>query len=200
MSRPSPRPRSVAWFKDDPLGMEFAEIGLSADRLRAGGTAIGTLPAPYRLEYELETASEFVTTRLRVVSRGDGWRRTLELTRTEAGFWDIEADQEGDAGLRPPGGDAARLVDARDCDLGLSPLTNLMPILRHGLSDGGGTVELTAAWVAVPALTVAPDGQRYTHLSERLIRYEALDGSFAADITVDQDGIVVDYPGLARRV
>jgi uncharacterized protein len=47
---------------------------------------------------------------------------------------------------------------------------------------------------------VAPDGQRYTHLSERLIRYEALDGSFAADIAVDQDGIVVDYPGIARRV
>jgi uncharacterized protein len=190
----------VAWFKDDPLGMEFAEIDLSDDRLGAGGTAIGTLPVPYRLDYVLETGSGFVTSRLVVTSRGDGWRRTLELTRTEDGIWDIEADQEGDAGLPPPGGDAARLVDARDCDLGLSPLTNLMPILRHGLSDGGGPVELTAAWVAVPALAVAPDGQRYTHLSERLIRYEALDGSFAADITVDADGIVVAYPGIARRV
>ena len=31
-------------------------------------------------------------------------------------------------------------------------------------------------------------------------RYEAVDGSFAADITVDADGLVVDYPSLFVRV
>jgi len=33
-----------------------------------------------------------------------------------------------------------------------------------------------------------------------VLRYEAIDGTFAANITVDRDGLVVDYPGIARRL
>jgi uncharacterized protein len=62
----------------------------------------------------------------------------------------------------------------------------------------------TMAWVAVPALTVTPDGQRYRHLrsgaDHHRIRYEAIDGSFAANITVDSDAVVLDYPAIARRL
>lgn len=96
------------------------------------------------------------------------------------------------------------LVDALDCDLGLSPVTNMMPILRHSLLHRGGPIEFTMAWVEVPALTVHADGQRYGHLSSgpgrHVVRYEATDGSFAADITIDADAVVIDYPGIARRL
>jgi uncharacterized protein len=80
----------------------------------------------------------------------------------------------------------------------------MMPILRHGLLHGGGPVELTMAWVAVPALAMHPDGQRYRHLrsaaDHHVIRFEAIDGSFTADITVDGDAVVMDYPAIARRL
>jgi hypothetical protein len=33
-----------------------------------------------------------------------------------------------------------------------------------------------------------------------VIRYEASDGTFVSDITLDSDGIVFDYPGIARRL
>jgi hypothetical protein len=111
---------------------------------------------------------------------------------------------EGDVDLPPAGGDAARFANALDCDLELSPVTNMMPILRHGLLSSGGPIELTMAWVAVPALAVQPDPQRYRHLrsaaDHHVIRYEASEGSFAADITVDADAVVADYPGIARRL
>jgi uncharacterized protein len=98
----------------------------------------------------------------------------------------------------------AHLTGALDCDLGLSPVTNMMPVLRHGLLGGGGPIEFTVAWVAVPALAVRGDGQRYRHLrsadDHHVIRYEATDGSFAADITVDAEAVVIDYPGIARRL
>ena len=72
------------------------------------------------------------------------------------------------------------------------------------LLSGGAQVELTAAWVSVPDLGVRPDGQRYTRLrsgpDHHLLRYEATDGSFSAEITVDSAGIVIDYPGIARRL
>jgi uncharacterized protein len=34
----------------------------------------------------------------------------------------------------------------------------------------------------------------------RLFRYQALDRSFAADLSVDEDGLVIDYPTLFERV
>lgn len=201
---PKERRTAVAWVKDDPFGVEFADIELATDRLTAEGVAIGTRPIPYRLDYKVETAAGFVTSRLRVTSRGQGWRRTLDLRRSEAGVWNLAARGEGDLHLPPGGGDPLSLADALDCDLGLSPVTNVMPILRHGLLSGGGPVELITAWVSVPDLRVQPDGQRYSYLREgsdhRVIRYEATDGSFVADITVAEDGIVIDYPGIARRL
>jgi hypothetical protein len=196
--------RAVAWIKDDPSSVEFAEIAIAEEHLTASGVAVGTAPLPYGLDYELETRAGFVTARLRITSRGEGWRRELDLRRAEDGVWSIAVDEQGDVDLPPAGGDAARFADALDCDLGLSPVTNMMPILRHGLLSGGGPIELTMAWVAVPALAVQPDRQRYAHVrsaaDHHVVRYEAVDGSFAADITVDADAVVVDYPGIARRL
>jgi hypothetical protein len=36
--------------------------------------------------------------------------------------------------------------------------------------------------------------------SRRKLVREDRDGTFAADITLDSDGIVIDYPGIARRL
>jgi hypothetical protein len=196
--------RAAAWVKDDPFGVEFVEIGIGEEHLTARGVAVGTAPLPYRLDYELETGTGFVTTRLRVTSRGEGWRRELDLRRDEDGVWSVGADEDGNVDLPSAGGNTARFTDALDCDLGLSPVTNMMPILRHGLLDGGGPIEFTMAWVAVPALAVQADGQRYRHLKSaadhHVVRFEAIDSSFAADITVDADAVVLDYPGIARRL
>jgi hypothetical protein len=200
----SVRDRAIAWVKDDPLGVEFAEIRLAPELLTAKGVAIGTSPLHYRLDYRLETTAGFVTSRLLVTSSGQGWRRTLDLRRGEAGVWVVLAEGDGDVELPAGGGDPTGFAGALDCDLGLSPVTNLMPVLRHDLLAGGGSVELITAWVAVPELSVRPDGQRYSFLrsgrDHNVLRYEATDGTFAADITVDREGFVLDYPGIARRL
>jgi len=195
---------AAAWAKDDPPGAEFAEIVLEPGRLAARGVAIGTEPVPYRLEYALRTRDDFVTERLEVTASGGGWRRALDLRRGADGAWSAEVDAEGELALPGPGGDVAALDGALDCDLALSPVTNMLPLRRHGLMRGGGPVELTMAWVSVPDLSVIPDGQRYRFLAvqgERsVVRYEAVDGTFDADITLDRDGLVVDFPGIARRL
>jgi hypothetical protein len=80
-----------------------------------------------------------------------------------------------------------------------------MPVMRHNLLSPEllateGQVELTMAWVSVPGLTVEADGQRYTSAGQNRVRYDALDGDFSAIITMDDDGLVADYPGVARRI
>jgi hypothetical protein len=196
--------RAVAWVKQVPFGVEFAQVELGADRLTAAGVAIGSRPAPYRLDYTLETDAGFVTSRLWVASRGQGWRRTLDLRRSSRGAWEAETVTEGDAPQAARASGPVSLVGALDCDLGLSPLTNTMPVLRHGLLAGGGPVELLMAWVSVPDLGVHQSGQRYTFLSRdgqrSVVRYEATDGPFTADISFDRRGLVLDYPGIGHRL
>jgi uncharacterized protein len=239
------RQRTIAWQKEDPAGAEYAEVTLGNDVMFAGGVAIGGEPSAYRLDYSLETGPGFVTTRLQVTARGQGWRRTLDLRRdASAGAWTAATTAAGDApeGLAPPGaepagpagppappglpgatsaegagtaglagppappaGRIAWLDGALDCDLGLSPLTNSMPALRHRLLEEDGSVDLLMAWVSVPDLGVHASRQRYTALRDRsgggrLIRFESLDSGFTAELAFDADGLVVDYPGIGRQL
>jgi uncharacterized protein len=179
--------RRVAWAKEDPFGAEFAEARIESDRMRANGIAIGVDPSPYRLDYELETEGEFVTSRLLVTATEEGAERRLDLRRSPDGEW------TADRGLPD-------LADVLDCDLGLSPLTNTMPVLRHRLLEGGEPVELSMAWVSVPDLGVHRSRQRYVPVADGIVRFESLDGSFSAEIVFDSDGLVRDYPGIARRL
>jgi hypothetical protein len=117
----------------------------------------------------------------------------------------VEAGGRGDALLPAPGGDGATLVDALDCDIAFSPLTNTMPVLRHGFLAGGDPIDFVMAWIAVPELTVVRSRQRYRHLrsgdDRHVVRYaDADEPFFTADLILDADGFVVDYPGLARRI
>ncbi|MBA9006858.1 putative glycolipid-binding domain-containing protein [Thermomonospora cellulosilytica] len=199
--------RSVVWVK--PEGAELAEVRLGrlgAGTLTASGWAIGGDPLPYRLEYELSTGDRYVTARLLVRAEGvdpDGgpWRRSLELVNGPGEVWSVRAKAEGHAALPPPGGDAAGLTGALDCDLGLSPLTNTMPVLRSGLLDGGGPAEFLMAWVSVPDLAVRPSRQTYAFVrrdgEHSVVRFS--EPGFVNDIVFDRDGLVVDYPAIARR-
>jgi hypothetical protein len=77
-----------------------------------------------------------------------------------------------------------------------------MPILRHGLHHEPGDHQLLMAFIRIPALEVTPNRQRYTFL-RRLdagaqVRYAS--GSFRSDLTIDEDGFVLDYPQLGRRL
>ena len=185
--------------------MEYSEARLSTNTLSANGVALGTDPVVYRLDYTLETGPGFVTSKLVVTARGNAWKRTLDLSRSNSGQWTMSAEGEGEPTLPAPGGDVAQLAGALDCDLGLSPLTNTMPVLRHGLLGTAGSAAFLMAWVSVPDLGVHPSAQRYTSIpgssdDRSIVRYESLDSAFSADLTFDADGIVVDYPGLARRL
>ncbi|MDT0379505.1 putative glycolipid-binding domain-containing protein [Streptomyces sp. DSM 42041] len=174
----------------DATGWETAWVETSGSALRAHGRAFGLRPDPYWLTYELETGPEWVTRTMRVTVEAEHAVRRLELTRDEDGVW--SADGEPLSGLG----------EALDCDLGLCPLTNTMPVLRHRLHERPGDRSLVMAWISVPDLVVRASRQHYTHLGEwpGRSRVRFASGTFRSDVTFDRDGFVVDYPQLARRV
>jgi hypothetical protein len=212
--------RALIWTgegedKDDDWHVELAAVELGDAGLRASGTQLGAVPIPYRLDYRLDATGEgFVTRSLHVEATGAGWARRLRLERDPGGEWAVEVGGEGSPQLGDggnefpaPGGDDEALGGALDCDLGLSPLTNAMPVHRHRLHVQPGSEDFLMAWVSVPDLAVHASRQRYEHLSHDanggVVHFEELEGdevTFTSDLEFDGDGLVRVYPQLARRV
>ncbi|MDQ3752736.1 MAG: putative glycolipid-binding domain-containing protein [Actinomycetota bacterium] len=193
----------LIWSKEGSFGAEFAEVTMHADRLNARGVAIRAAPLPYRLNYGLRTTSGWITSQLRVQTSGAGWWRFLYLERSADGVWSCTTKSEGRLDAPPPGGDASSFGAAVDCDLGECPLTNTMPVMRSNiLAQGGEPIDITAALVSVPDLSVHPSPQRYSFARQDgagvWLSFES--GSFEAEIEFDQHGLVRHYPGLAHRV
>jgi hypothetical protein len=190
----------LTWAGTDEWRAEAALVEPHENWFDATGVQLGHTPVPYRLDYVLRTTPGWVTRALQVSAHGDGWRRSLELVREPDGRWTVEASATGDVDLPVPGGDTTALGEAVDCDLGLSPLSNSMPILRHRLHERAGVADCTMAWVSVPDLTVHRSLQRYEHLRTTpggaVVRF--LSGDFTADLVLDADGFVVEYPDLAQ--
>jgi hypothetical protein len=152
---------------------EIAWIELGDDSLAARGRQWSTGTPSYALEYELETAPGYVTTRLEVRVAG-GPSLTLER------------------GVSP------ELEGVLDCDLGFSPLTNAMPVLRDHPHQHGPAKAIDVAWVSVPDLTVHRDHQIYEPLGDDRLRFASPEAGFERVIELTRDGFVRDYPDIAR--
>lgn len=198
------RNRLIVWSGVDTWRAEACELRLSTHGMTAEGTQIGGTPVPYRLHYQLDAMDGFLTRRLSVDAAGEGWSRRLLLLHDGEGSWTIESDHRGSAPLPDAGGDPRRVQGALDCDLGLCPATNTMPVVRHSLHRGPGEGDFLMAWVSVPDLAVHPSRQRYQHVrmtdAGSVVRYIGEHRNFVGDLELDPDGVVVFYPELARML
>jgi hypothetical protein len=201
-------PGSLYWQRIDTSGVEHALVD-PRNGLTAKGTAVAVDPIAYTCRYELQTDESWATARLDISCEGAGWLRTVRL-ELAAGRWRATTAEQGDldaalaaaghAGAGLPGTeDPDLLFGAFDVDLTGSPLTNTLPIRRLGLlaAEPGVAHRLSVAWVLVPSLEVVQADQIYTALGGGTVRFAT--ETFSADISVDAEGFVTLYPGLARR-
>ena len=145
---------------------------------------------PFRIGYEIRCDGHWRVREVRVAAP-DSERPALELLTDGEGCW--------------KGGDGEPLPELDGCidvDISATPFTNTLPIRRLGLKPGESE-ELTVVYVRVPELLIGPERQCYGCLEAQAdgghYRFEALPSGFIADLPVDADGLVLDYPGLFRR-
>jgi hypothetical protein len=188
----------MAWRGLDAWRAEGASVALSGTRLLAGGHQIGVDPLPYRLEYDLRTGDDYVTEELRARAWGAGWEREVTLGRRPDGGWSVDMVERGDGAPAWSEPELGGLAGALDCDLAFSALSNSMPVLRHGLHEGGEARDFVMAWISVPDLAVTRSEQRYTPLGEGRVNYRS--GDFSADIHFDEHGFVRLYEDFLARV
>lgn len=201
----APLPRAFCWRRYDWTAQEIVVLA-DDDGLHAHSTVVATrteLGDPWVCRYKLRTDPAWRSTDLWVESEGAGWRRTLRLERA-AGSWRITAAEEGALDAPSPGAERPDDIlddidDATDVDLTCTLLTNTLPVRRLRLLDpSAGPRTMLMAWVSVPDLVVTPSQQTYTPLGGPRMGF-ASDG-FRADLTLDADGYVLDYPGIGERI
>ncbi len=123
--------------------------------------------------------------------------------RSPKGAHALSLEHDGEGGWRLDGQPAPALEGCLDVDLEASVFTNALPVRRLALGVGE-RAEARAAWVRALDLSVEPLHQAYARVEHdgALRRYDysapALD--YSAQLEYDDNGLLVDYPGLAVRV
>jgi hypothetical protein len=144
---------------------------------------------PFRLTYRLTWDASWRLRAAQLAVATASSNRSLSLQTDGEGHW-----RDGD------GQSIAELEGCMDIDIWPTPFTNSFPIRRAPMAVGERR-QFRMAWIFAPDLTFQSQPQAYTRLAEQLYLFENLDGSdFQAELTVDEAGIVLDYPDFFRRV
>ena len=177
--------RRVAWRRSDDVETdEHCTLTLRDSGLSLVGTVLGAEGGlPVRTEYRILTDAAGLTSAVSVRDLRGFEQRTLALARDAKGNWTVD------------GATVRALKSCTDVDLGCSPATNTLPIRRLRLAVGASHT-IRAAWVRFPELVVEKAAQTYTRLDEFTYRYAS--GTFEAELTVDDDGLVAAYAAWRR--
>ncbi|MDN7440227.1 putative glycolipid-binding domain-containing protein [Burkholderia cepacia] len=179
------RTRCVAWqIVQTWQAAEWCRLVESRTGIGLSGSVSGAIDgAPFRVDYAISCGADWLTRAARITQWGGTqppWQRDIAC---DAGRWTID------------GVDVPALAGATDIDLGFSPSTNTLPIRRLGLAVGEAAV-IHTAWLRFPEFEFVRGEQRYTRAAEHVYRYES--GTYAADIAVDEAGLVTDYDEWRR--
>lgn len=181
----------VWWTPLEFPGLEQLHLVENETGVVADGLVLGIESAiPFRLWYQVWMDVDWnVRECLFQVGREKG--QTVHLYTDGQGHW---TDAAGIA--------CSTLDGCLDIDISCTPFTNTLPVRRLALTPGENA-DLLTAYITVPNLSIRPVRQRYTCLSHTtsggIYRYEGLESNFTANLSVDVQGLVVDYPGSWKR-
>ncbi len=178
-------PDVAAWrFVDAVDGFEV--VYPRPGRLRGHTSAVEDGQA-YAVRYEIVLDDRWRTREARIDSDTVAGPRSTVLRSDGDGRWTVD------------GVPAPQLDGLVDVDLEASACTNTLPVHRLTLPPGA-VVPAPAVYVRALDLTVRRLDQTYRRLSDRTVDYTSEGGTFRAVLELDTSGLVVDYPGIARRV
>lgn len=143
------------------------------------------------VRYSLHMDADWTTRSARVVARSSWGEHERLIERAD------------DGSLAVDGEPAPQLEGLVDVDLEGSAVTNALPVNRMRLGVGV-TADAPAAYVRLPDLRVVRLDQTYRRLEAEGERtryeYEAPEFDARCVLVYDTFGLVLDYPGIAKRV
>lgn len=186
----------LTWAGVGASRLEAVRVVAGDRGIRATGSIVAAKTedaSAFSASYSLSTDEAGMIGRLTVRITTASGERHVALSRSEEALWLVDH-----------GAGAARtdFDGAVDVDLAYSPLFNALPVRRLGLHRTAAEHELPMVFVHLPSLEVELTRQTYRTVSVGPEHSVVAFGSegFDAELTVDSDGLVIDYPGLAQRL
>ena len=183
----------VLWAAWEGRGFEHLALRQEAGAVSADSLiiAVDDDGHPFRARYVVECDGGWAVRRARIAVLEEP-ERVMEIRADGRGRWTDAAT-----------GSPLPLDGCIDIDIYPSPFTNTLPIRRLADAPVGRVVAIDVAWVLLPALTIQAKPQEYTLLARgsggSRWRFRAPDSGFTEELAVDDNGLVLDYPGIARR-
>lgn len=172
--------------------MESVRVQLSNKRIKAYGRIVAaatqTHPA-FSASYDLVTDESGATKRLSMTVTLAERERQLSIARDEENMWLVQ-EHSGQSTRSAYDG-------ALDVDVVFSPFFNALPIRRTGLHQRSDSLTVPVVYVMLPELTARPAAISYSSASDGIKLHSPVADT---TVTVDADGFIIDYPGLAERI
>ncbi|WBU65268.1 putative glycolipid-binding domain-containing protein [Paracoccus aerodenitrificans] len=171
----------ILWRRLDRPGHDACRIRSDMNGQGLDGVAVwldGGGPA--HLSYIVTCDEAWRTRSARIQGRAGRRDLTLSIHRDDLGIWRISGEE------------VPELNGLQDIDLGFTPATNTLPI-RRLRAQSKDSAEIGAAWLDPSDWTLKLLPQHYRRLDTG---WHYASGGFEADLTVNADGFVTDYPGM----
>lgn len=178
-------------FWEQLLGKGLEHLILhKIETVEAQGLVVGFVnDTPYRIQYRIVCDVHWNVQKMRVA----------DLLSDKV----VDVMRSGNDWLDEKNSPIESLHGCTDVDIMVTPFTNTLPIQRLKLKQGEAR-EISVVYVSIPDINLSRLDQRYTYLSQnkdgRVYKYESLDSGFTSNLQVDEDGLVVDYPGIFKLV
>ena len=181
-------PKTIIWKSEGVAGEERLRLTQNGDEIIATSRAAGgdaDLHTEWDAEYVIACDKSWHVRRVSIREKLQDCR--LDIFSKGNGHW---TDADGNV--------LAALAGCIDIDFRATPYSNTFPIRRLHLPVGESAA-IDVAYINAPDLVVTREHQVYTRTGEHEWKFAQPSADFEAVITVDNEGFVVDYPGLFRR-
>ena len=175
---------NILWRRVDTQGHDACrlrqfETGWSLN----GATAFVEDGETGAFQYEVQHDADWQTRSATIAGWVGSQEVHIQIACRPAGSWLMNASPVGD------------VAGATDIDLGLTPATNTTAIRRLRLGEGERAAS-TAAWLDPTDWRLKPLEQTYFRRSGTVYEYASPTHGFSAVLTVDDFGLLTDYPGI----
>ncbi len=171
--------------------MESVRVQLSGNRIKAAGRIIGGACADhpaFSASYDLVTDENGVTRRLSLRTFVAGGEKQASISRDAEGYWMVENSSNHQR---------STYNGALDVDVVFSPFFNTLPIRRLGLHTDSIDMHVPVVYVNLLDLSIQEASLTYSSGADGI---HVLSPVSTSSVTVDPDGFILDYPGLAERI
>lgn len=186
----------LTWRGSDADRLEQVRLNISGARIRAHGRIISAATPEHEafsVSYELVTTDSGITRRLSVRLIKAGGESQLDISRDLDGRWMVQT---------PDSVVHSDFDGADTVDLWHSPFLKSLVIRRYGLLGGQERVDVPLVELSLPSCSVDRVEKSYDFagLGPTGGSVAMTSARGAWDFTVDPNGLIIDFPGVAERI